>query len=99
MNVTNKFEVERNTENKLNTDNELLQNIEKVHTTEMGVTRIKKNLSLDTDKVVEWCKTKIKSANATITRQGKNWYVSVDACIITINAYSFTIITAHKEKK
>lgn len=85
--------------NRLNTDNELLQNIEKVHTTEMGVTRIKKNISLDTDNVVDWCKTKIKSTNATITRQGKNFYVYVDACIITINAYSYTIITAHKEKK
>ncbi len=87
------------TVNNLNTDNELFQNIEKVHTTEMGVTRIKKNLSLNTDNVVDWCKTKIKSTTATITRQGKNWYVNVDACIITINAYSFTIITAHKEKK
>ncbi|WP_330698554.1 DUF3781 domain-containing protein [Anaerocolumna sp. MB42-C2] len=89
----------KDTANNLNTDNELFQNIEKVHTTEMGVTRIKKNLSLDTDNVVDWCKTKIKSTNATITRQGKNWYVNVDACIITINAYSFTIITAHMEKK
>lgn len=83
----------------MNTDIELLQNIEKVHTTEMGVTRIKKNLSLDSEDVVDWCKTKIKSENATIKRQGKNWYVKVDECIITINAYSFTVITAHKEKK
>lgn len=83
----------------MNTDNELLQNIEKIHTTKMGVTRIKKNLSLDTDNIVDWCKTKIKSANALITRQGKNWYVNVDTCILTINAHSFTIITAHKIKK
>ena len=32
--------------------NELIRNIEKVHTTELGVVRIKKNLSLDTDDVV-----------------------------------------------
>lgn len=83
----------------MNTDNELLQNIVKVHTTEMGVTRIKKNLSLDTDNIVDWCKRKIMSANALITRQGKNWYVNVDACILTINANNFTIITAHKIKK
>ncbi|OYO51540.1 uncharacterized protein DUF3781 [Lachnotalea glycerini] len=80
----------------MNTNNELLQNIEKIHTTEMGVTRIKNNLSLDTDNIVDWCKTKIKSENAHITRHGKNWYVNVDACILTINAHSFTIITAHK---
>lgn len=83
----------------MNTDHELLENIEKIHTTEMGVTRIKKNLSLDSEDVVNWCKSKIKSENVTIQRQGKNWYVRVDQCIITINAYSFTIITAHKEKK
>ena len=34
----------------------LLSNIDKVHTTEMGIDRIKKNLRLDTDDVVEWCK-------------------------------------------
>ena len=34
----------------------LLSNIDKVHTTEMGIDRIKKNLRLDTDDVVEWCR-------------------------------------------
>lgn len=79
-------------------DNELLRYLDKVHTTELGVERIKRNLSLDTDDVVEWCKNKIKASNAVITRSGKNWYVNVDHCIITVNAYSYTIITAHKEK-
>jgi len=79
--------------------NELLVNLDKLHTTELGVVRIKKNLSLDTDKVVDWCGAKIKSPNAAITRKGKNWYINVDDCIITVNAYSYTIITAHKEKK
>lgn len=32
----------------------LLSNIDKVYTTEMGIDRIKKNLRLDTDDVVEW---------------------------------------------
>ena len=32
----------------------------------MGVMRIKKNLSLDTDNVVEWCKAKIKSENVSV---------------------------------
>ena len=52
-----------------------------------------------TDHVVDWCKTKIDSAHTVITRNGKNWYVVVDGCIITVNANSYTIITAHKEKK
>ncbi len=84
---------------KMNMDNELLNNLNQLHTTELGVVRIKRNLSLDTDNVIEWCKTKINSANAVITRKGKNWYVNVDSCIITVNAYSYTIITAHKEKQ
>lgn len=79
-------------------ENELIQNLDKLHTTELGVIRIKRNLSLDTDNVVEWCKTKIKSANASISRNGKNWYINIDDCIITVNSYSYTIITAHKEK-
>lgn len=77
----------------------LLNNLDKLHTTVLGVVRIKRNLSLDTDNVVDWCKTKINSSDAVITRNGKNWYVSVDRCIITVNAYSYTIITAHKQKK
>ena len=79
--------------------NELILNIEKLHTTNLGVMRIKKNLSLDTDEVADWCKSKIKSDGACITRNGKNWYINVDSCIITVNANSYTIITAHKEKK
>lgn len=79
--------------------NELLDNLKKLHTTEMGVERIKRNLSLDTDDVVQWCREQIGSAKAIITRKGKNWYVSVDDFIITVNAYSYTVITAHKEKK
>lgn len=76
----------------MNADNGLLKNLDKLHTTELGVERIKRNLSLDTDDVVEWCKTKINSANAVITRKGKNWYVNVDNYILTVNAYSYTII-------
>lgn len=77
----------------------LLDNIDKIHTTELGIVRIKRNLSLETDSVVEWCKEKIHSDNAVITRKGKNWYINVDGCTITVNAYSYTIITAHKNKK
>lgn len=82
----------------MNTGNELLQNIDKLHTTELGIIRIKRNLALDTSDVVAWCKTKIESPDAAITRKGKNWYISVDGCVITVNAYSYTIITAHRGK-
>ena len=36
----------------------LLNNIELVHTTEMGVERIKRNLKLETNDVVEYCRQK-----------------------------------------
>lgn len=41
--------------------NELLINSDKLHTTELGAVCIKRNLSLDTDDVVTWCKMKIGS--------------------------------------
>lgn len=37
----------------------LLNNIGELHTTDMGVTRIRKNLRINRDDVVEYCKNKI----------------------------------------
>lgn len=79
--------------------NPLIENIGRVHTTEMGVGRIKKNLALGAIDVVEWCRERILDENARIERNGKNWYVMIDDNVITVNASSYTIITAHKEKK
>ena len=73
----------------------LLSNIDKIHTTEMGIDRIKKNLKLDTNDVVEYCKNKVLEKNCNIFKQGKNWYCEIENIIITINSYSYTIITAH----
>ena len=75
--------------------NELLDNLNKIHTTELGAVRVRRNLELDTPDVVEWCKQRITATN-DIYRKGKNWYITADNCIITVNAHSFTIITAHK---
>jgi hypothetical protein len=71
-------------------------NLDKLHTTDLGAERIKRNLGLDIDDVVSWCKSKIKNPKALISRKGKNWYVNIDGCEITVNAHSHTIITAHK---
>lgn len=78
--------------------NELLQNIEKLHTTPMGVDRIRKNLGLGTEAgdPVLWCRNKIMSPACAISRAGKNWYCQIDGAKITVNAYSYTIITAHR---
>ena len=73
----------------------LLSNIDKVHTTEMGIDRIKKNLKIDTNDVVGHCKNKVLDKNCNIYKQGKNWYCEIDDIKITINSYSYTIITAH----
>ena len=73
----------------------LLSSIYKIHTTEMGIDRIKKNLKLNTNDVVEFCKNKILDKNCNIYKQGKNWYCEIDNIKITINTYSYTIITAH----
>ena len=37
-----------------NMENELLENLGRLHTTELGVIRIKKNLSLNVENVIEW---------------------------------------------
>ena len=76
--------------------NSLVENIDKLHTTEMGVERIKKNLQIEVDNVVQWCKTQILDKNTVIEKIGKNWYATIDNCKITVNATSYTIITAHK---
>ena len=62
----------------MNFSNDLLENINKLHTTELGIIRIRKNLNLDTDDVVQWCKNKITDSNALIIKKGKNYYVFID---------------------
>jgi len=79
-------------------DNMLISNIDRIHTTELGAERIRKNLNLNIDDVVTWCVQKTKQADH-IVRQGKNWYVYTGDVAITINAHSYTIITAHREKQ
>ena len=73
----------------------LLVNMDKIHTTEMGMKRIKRNLKLSTEDVVSYCKKKIENKNCQIHKQGKNWYCYIDNIVITINRSSYTIITAH----
>ena len=73
----------------------LLDNIDKIHTTEIGVDRIKRNLKRDTVDVAEYCKNKVLNEKCNIYKQGKNWYCEVENIKITINSHSYTIITAH----
>ena len=79
-------------------EHELLSNLDKIHTTEMGKLRISRNLELEAENAVQWCVSKTRRADRII-RNGKNWYVYAGRVVITINARSFTIITAHKIKE
>ncbi|MDR0772609.1 MAG: DUF3781 domain-containing protein [Candidatus Peribacteria bacterium] len=66
-----------------------------LHTTPLGKERIKRNIGLDVDDVIAWC----KKTDLNIERRGKNFYVYAPDFVLTINAKSHTIITAHKIKK
>jgi hypothetical protein len=50
--------------------NALIENIVRLHTTELGVERIRRNLGL-TEDPVEWCRSNILDKNAVIGRKGK----------------------------
>lgn len=74
---------------------DLLNNIDKIHTTKLGIERIKKNLKLEISDIVLYCQNKILDKNCHIYQKGKNWYCEIDNIILTINIYSYTVITAH----
>ena len=78
--------------------NILVENIDKLHTTKMGEDRILRNLKLENCDVVVYFKNKILSENAQIYKKWKNRYCEVENIKITINSYSYTIITAHMIK-
>ena len=80
----------------MNEKQSLLANLTKIHTTKLGIARIKKNLNLDTDNVVAFCKNKISATGCFVYKEGKNYYCLIDDIRFTIHANSYTIITAHK---
>ena len=69
-----------------------------LHTTDLGIIRIKKNLCIECD-VVDYCKNLISSDKCSIIKRGKNFYCYIDDVIIVVNSYSYTIITAHRKGK
>lgn len=78
---------------------QLLDHIEEIHTTPMGVDRMKRNLKTNVEDIVAYCKEKVLDPNCHIYKQGKNWYCEIDNVRITINSFSYTIITAHLIQK
>lgn len=73
--------------------------IRALHTTPLGVIRIRRNLRLsDSADVVALCSDIIRDSTALIERKGKNWYITARQIQITVNAGSHTIITAKKSE-
>ena len=64
----------------------LLDNIDKIHSTPMGIERIRKNLGLDSPDAARYCKSKISDKNCNIYKQGKNWYCETENIRITVNS-------------
>lgn len=74
---------------------DLLSNIDKIHTTELGKKRISKNLNIKDNQSIKYCIDIIKNKNTIIYKQGKNYYCENNNIRITINSYNYSIITAH----
>ena len=79
------------------TEPELTALLEKLHTTTMGEERIRRNMSPNAEDVIAWCRARITAPDAVIERRGKNFYITSGGCTLTVNAKSYTVITAHKQ--
>lgn len=82
----------------MNDKAQLLSHLNKLHTTEMGIDRIKKNLQLHTSDVTAYCRELLLDENCRVYRKGKNLYCETGSVQLTVNAGSYTIITAHMIK-
>lgn len=78
------------------TERELSALLENLHTTIMGEERIRRSAAPDEDDVIAWCRERITAPDAVIERRGKNFYITSCGCTLTVNAGSYTVITAHK---
>ena len=73
----------------------LLDNIDKIHTTERALKESERNLKIDTVDVFAYCKNRALDQKCNIRKQGKNWYCEVENIKNTITSNRYTIITAH----
>lgn len=72
--------------------------VEKIHTTGMGLARIAKNIGMPEAEALAFCRAVIAGPGTDKERRGKNWYFKTDGVEITVNASSLTVITAHRRK-
>ena len=93
----NHIELTAPIDSRMNNKTELMKEIELLHTTSLSDDRIRRNLSLEVDDVSGWCRNIILDKKSKSHRKGKNWYIENDDIILTVNAESMTLITAHKK--
>ena len=72
--------------------------IVKLHTTARGLERIARNLSISRETALSYCISIITDERADVVRRGKNLYFTGNDTVVTVNAGSHTIITAHRLK-
>lgn len=70
-------------------------NINSIHTTQLGLQRISRNISIEVNDVEAWCKNAVKNADI-IFSMGKNNYVYSKGNVITLHKGSNSVITAHR---
>ena len=76
----------------------LINNINKIHTTELGHLRIFKATNLKENEDILWIKECIYDNNSLINKRGKNYYVINNNYEIYINSYNYSVITVKKLK-
>lgn len=76
----------------------LIDHIDQIHSTPLGIERIRSNLNLQEEDIVNWCKSLVKSETSQILKRGKNWYVRQGEIELTINAGNYNVITGHIRK-
>lgn len=74
----------------------LMNNLDKLHTTTLGKSRILRNLGMSDCNVIQWIRKVITEHEVSVIRRGKNYYVTAAGCVFTIHAGSFTVITAKR---
>ena len=72
----------------------LLAALPRLHTTPLGLTRLRHNLCLseDTDPVA-FCRDLLSREDCTVLHLGKNLYCRAENVLLTIHARSYTLIT------
>ena len=73
--------------------------VQSLHAAGLGALRIKRNLNLETDDVVAGPRAVVAATLPdSVIQRGKNYYIYGSDFVLTTNAHSNTVITAHKLK-